>query len=681
MEKDCAEQVVCESEVPGKFHRIVKLPEIVDKARRTPSEEIEQDQSLGCADKRMELSCESQHVGIEGDILVENNDSKEQANLSYSTLTTSDPSNRCVQNQLESYTEIVTPRLGDLVSREVEQQLAPHEQQLERSSRYSLRTSAFRDLLKRKADQISKDRNRQQFCSIQHQQGLSCGSISETDRQDTGNSRRSEPVTSCISHPRQAKRDPGFAIQLGNFRRLLNSSRYPNGSSIRTPSPSIDRHVCKQNEQQVQEIHDTCTGQLGNETGLFITPVVGRGTLSTPTNPNDTSNTQQSEIGSSSSCDSGSKLAISTLVAQPNRASSEVCECGKKRGRFEARRTDAKSEKTPSTGRNTCSAARGEKGEQLFKWILSRRQFISEATDKVIEGWHSIWRRHRQRIGEFEEFWMKQGKSWEDLMTVKDPEVVISNFLAQQDRSKSSDANTNACRTAIGMLFRIQGFQEKEINGFALKQMMKKHQYATRKKRKEEPIYKLDILLRYIQSKFEYIEQLSEQEHMGCVISSIMAFATLRLTEIHRASATRNEDDSWQLDTTVQKGDDYDLTVTFRPVSNRQICPTAWLTSMFARMSTDDQTKPLWWRESRKKIASYEYLSKAVHMVMKGAGVQDKNSVTSIRKSSITKSIDQGASQQELDRASRQKEGAGTMAVHYDMNLNDKLRERLTNFE
>ncbi|KAA6331662.1 MAG: hypothetical protein EZS28_053362, partial [Streblomastix strix] len=231
MEKDCAEQAVCQGEVPGKFHRIVKLPEIVDKARRTPSEEIEQDQGLGCAKMRMELSYVSQRTGTEGEILVENNDSEEQANLNYSNLTTSDLSNRCVQNQLGSYSQNVTPRLGDPVSREVEQQQAPHKQQSERSSRYSLRTSAFRDLLKRKADQISKDGNRQQFCSIQHQQGLSCGSISEADRQDTGNSRRSESVTSCISHSRQAKRDPELAIQIGNFKRLLNSSRCPNGSS------------------------------------------------------------------------------------------------------------------------------------------------------------------------------------------------------------------------------------------------------------------------------------------------------------------------------------------------------------------------------------------------------------------------------------------------------------------
>ncbi|KAA6371437.1 MAG: hypothetical protein EZS28_033037, partial [Streblomastix strix] len=71
----------------------------------------------------------------------------------------------------------------------------------------------------------------------------------------------------------------------------------------------------------------------------------------------------------------------------------------------------------------------------------------------------------------------------------------------------------------------------------------------------------------------------------------------------------------------------------------------------------------------------------AANMVMKRADIQAKNSVTSMRESSITKRIGQGASQQEVDRASRHKEGAGTVAVHYDMNLNDKLRERLTNFE
>ncbi|KAA6332636.1 MAG: hypothetical protein EZS28_053252, partial [Streblomastix strix] len=79
--------------------------------------------------------------------------------------------------------------------------------------------------------------------------------------------------------------------------------------------------------------------------------------------------------------------------------------------------------------------------------------------------------------------------------TVKDPETVISNFITQQISVHATNANSNACRTAVGMLFWIQGFQGEKINGFALKQIMKKHLAAIRKKRKEEPIYKLDIHL------------------------------------------------------------------------------------------------------------------------------------------------------------------------------------------
>ncbi|KAA6389301.1 MAG: hypothetical protein EZS28_015174 [Streblomastix strix] len=210
---------------------------------------------------------------------------------------------------------------------------------------------------------------------------------------------------------------------------------------------------------------------------------------------------------------------------------------------------------------------------------------------------------------------------------------------------------------------------------------MKKPQYASRTRREEQPKYKLCILLIYVQGKIGYIRQLGDQEHIGCVISSIMAFATLRLTEIHSAKATRNENGPSQLDTAVWKRDDYYLTVTFRPVSNKQVCLTIWISSWFVGRSTNVQTKPLWWCESRKKIASYEYLSKAVHMVMKGAGVQAKNSVTSIRKSSIIRSIDQSASLQEVDRASQHKDGAGTVMVHYDIYLNDRLSEILTNNE
>ncbi|KAA6384094.1 MAG: hypothetical protein EZS28_020382 [Streblomastix strix] len=95
----------------------------------------------------------------------------------------------------------------------------------------------------------------------------------------------------------------------------------------------------------------------------------------------------------------------------------------------------------------------------------------------------------------------------------------------------------------------------------------------------------------------------------------------------------------------------------------------------------DDLDKPLWWRVKNMKASSYEYLSKAVHLVKSAAGAHKGNSVMSIRKSSITKRINHGAIIQEISRTSRHKDGPSTVVVHYDMNLNETIRERLTNFE
>ncbi|KAA6372972.1 MAG: hypothetical protein EZS28_031500 [Streblomastix strix] len=66
---------------------------------------------------------------------------------------------------------------------------------------------------------------------------------------------------------------------------------------------------------------------------------------------------------------------------------------------------------------------------------------------------------------------------------------------------------------------------------------------------------------------------------------------------------------------------------------------------------------------------------------MQASGVKKGNSVTSIRKSSISKSIDQGATIKQINRASRHKDGPRTVADHYDMNLNDTVKETLVRFE
>ncbi|KAA6380421.1 MAG: hypothetical protein EZS28_024052 [Streblomastix strix] len=423
------------------------------------------------------------------------------------------------------------------------------------------------------------------------------------------------------------------------------------------------------------------SGQLGCRTRLSVTSMEGRTTIPPSTDSIDLGNSQQSKRRECASSDGDTQLAIPILVAKSDQASIKICKIGEKHRRFEDGRSNEESKKASSSRRITGSQVRGDREEELFKWILSKRQFTEVATQQVIEGWHSFWSRHRQRIGEFEEFWTKSGKFWEDLTTVKDPETVISNFIAQQVSVHATNANSYACRTAVGMLFRIQGFQEDRINGFGLKQIKKKPVAATKKKRREEPIYKLDILLKHIQERAEFKRKLSEQEHLVCTISSIIAFSTLRLAEIYRASVTQLEDNVWQLSTSIWKGDNYDLTVTFRPLSNLKVCPTSWFSIWITLRKEEDRNNALWWRPKNKKVSSYEYLSKAVHIIMEASGVVKGNSVTSICKSSITKSINHGATIQEINRASRHKDGPSTVAVHYDMNLNDTIRERLTNFE
>ncbi|KAA6367443.1 MAG: hypothetical protein EZS28_037031 [Streblomastix strix] len=513
MEKDRTKRTICGSEVICKLHKFDKLSEIVDQTRRTPFEEVKQSQTLGCADKRMELNCVSQHVSPEGDILVETMIQKNKPNqatlilpqailATYASKTNSNQREaagiHCAHRRSEIYL-----REKQIRSLKIETDSSSAAYQINRgSATVALVMLTYRIL------EAAEDLNLQLHAF--HIPGkLNVIPDSLFGLSTSGDYQILQDVLM----------EALFALQI---------------------CPSIDMLANRRNRKfkrfMILVLDNWAMGQdclshlLSGEVPYLHPPIpMIQATL----------NKAKQEVA----CPSGS--------------SSEVCECRKQRGRFEASRTDAKSEKTPSTGRNTRSAARGEKGEQLFKWILSRRLFASEAIDKVIEGWHSIWRRHRQGIGEFEEFWMKQGKSWEDLVTVKDPQVVISNFQAQYGRSKSTDANANACRTAIGMLFRILYFQGKEINVIVQNQMIKKPQYTTRKKRKEEPIYKMNILLKQIQGKFGYIEQLSDQEHIGCAISLIIAFATLRLTEIHRAKATMNEDDSWQLDIAVWKGDDF----------------------------------------------------------------------------------------------------------------------------
>ncbi|KAA6388517.1 MAG: hypothetical protein EZS28_015955, partial [Streblomastix strix] len=671
----------CEGKVSSQLPWITQLPTLTDQERRPSHAKIEQNQIINSNVQRMEQLPTSSTQYTTGNILVEVPNRQEQTYPSNYNTARSYTNNGCFAAQLGGLSQINESSGGSLVLGELEQQMEPQQQQLTRGSRYSLRTTTLRTLLQRKADQILKNRNGQQLSSIQYQQRSSSNSTCEASRQDIGDSRQLQSTSTCLPHTRYIKQDSRLIEQISNIWRLHDQPTDTQRSTSYSKSQAINRSLLEQKEQKIQEVCKLDSRQLGCSSGQSIDTLERRSPISSPANPINSSNIEQAGKREGECSDGSSQLALPIMVAEPHEVDFEVDNRGEKRRRINPRRENEEIKKTSTSMRDDSIIIRGSKGEELFRWVLEQRGLAAAAVNKVIEGWHTIWGRHRQRLGQFQEYWVSIGKSREELLRVEDPEVVIANFVAYLGEEQATDSNQTNCRTAISMLFKLQGFPNEKVNGSALHQIMKKPQTAMRKDRKEEPLYNLDILLRYLQEKNQINTTLSEQEHLGCTVTSIMAFSTLRLIEIHRAKATKQEKGAWTIQTSKFKGIGYDVSLTFRPLSNKSVCPTTWITSWLARRSKENRKKCLWWLQSKGKEETYEEMSKAVHMVMNAVGINKKETVTSIRKASITKGIDQGATKQEIDRFSMHADGSGIVQGHYDMNLNDKIRERLSNFE
>ncbi|KAA6374956.1 MAG: hypothetical protein EZS28_029517, partial [Streblomastix strix] len=172
-----------------------------------------------------------------------------------------------------------------------------------------------------------------------------------------------------------------------------------------------------------------------------------------------------------------------------------------------------------------------------------------------------------------------------------------------------------------------------------------------------------------------------DNQYMRIVIALIMGYSTVRLAEVHSPIVKDLNDDSWQINTSMIKVHETQVETVFRPVQNLNVCPTEWIRGWYERRTKKDKDKPFLWLIEKKRIATYEEASKAVHQIMAEAGIPDNPAVTSIRKSSMTKSIDQGAIKTQINRSTRHKKGNDTVAHHYDKNLKDYLRQILSEFE
>ncbi|KAA6372731.1 MAG: hypothetical protein EZS28_031741, partial [Streblomastix strix] len=404
-------------------------------------------------------------------------------------------------------------------------------------------------------------------------------------------------------------------------------------------------------------------------------------TIAASPNYVDLKGNKQDNQGSDRRSDSCSELASLIMVGGSIEDNSQTTDSGQMRRCLSSRRTNAKAKTTPPAWRLVDCKVQGNRGDEIYTLVAKQRGLNEQAVQSSIKGWHSIWRRHRQRLGQFWKYWEDLNRSWEELRTIKDLEAEIINYVLDLQQKKATDNNIVESVAALSLLFKVAGQPLIKIQGKMLQQIMKKHRFALKKIQKEESIYSLNDLLEVLEDQAQRIKELPQNMIMGCTIVSITIFSVLRMAEVIRSSAIEGPDGSWQIQTETWKGGDEGVVIAFRRSQSKFTSPVFWLSQWISTDQKRMEPGCLWYLIRTGKVATESQISKSVHEVMKLAGIEVSYTVTSIRSSSITKQISIGATKQQVNRFSRHKKGLATVSKFYDKNLNDNLRERLAVFK
>ncbi|KAA6395826.1 MAG: hypothetical protein EZS28_008649 [Streblomastix strix] len=377
--------------------------------------------------------------------------------------------------------------------------------------------------------------------------------------------------------------------------------------------------------------------QMGSGTRWIRTELEERDSSPTSTNHSNSKSVEKGNQRSSSCCTDCSKLGIATLVAIIPKRGSRSSSSRQMRRCSNPGLAHEKAETSSSTRRYISSKDYGDKDEEIFYEIVRQRELSDDAIKNIINGWHAVWRRHRQRIGQFGTYWQVPKRTWRDLRLIEDPESEIVKYAIhlQQNGPTSNYIVENIA--ALALLFKVFGFKEVQTYSKVLYQIMKKHRAAIRKIQKEKSIYSLDNLLKVLENQAKKNDDLSENALMGCTIVLIMIFSVLRLAEVMRASAEQAENSSWMTSTSTWKGQDGGVVVHFRKSKYRYISPVFWLSTQINKSGIRLLQNNLWYVTKTHKPATVNQGSNAVHEIMELANIDLSYIVTSIKSSSITK--------------------------------------------
>ncbi|KAA6403415.1 MAG: hypothetical protein EZS28_001062 [Streblomastix strix] len=120
------------------------------------------------------------------------------------------------------------------------------------------------------------------------------------------------------------------------------------------------------------------------------------------------------------------------------------------------------------------------------------------------------------------------------------------------------------------------------------------------------------------------------------------------------------------------------MQISLKIVSIKAICPIEWFETWNGREKSKQQIRTYFGKTLKKRSLTREKCSKEVHVVMSSVGIDEKQSVTIVRKVAIFAMQNKNKTKIEIDRWSRYSESADKVRYNYDVNNNDSIRKELS---
>ncbi|KAA6402114.1 MAG: hypothetical protein EZS28_002361 [Streblomastix strix] len=245
-----------------------------------------------------------------------------------------------------------------------------------------------------------------------------------------------------------------------------------------------------------------------------------------------------------------------------------------------------------------------------------------------------------------------------------------------------SDACIIQARNSISTLFELIGKPMISIRNKVIEQLMKEHVDRAVKVRKEIRYWKPSQLMQYIckQATLRDEKKLNPDQLMKISLIFIIVYTVLRMAEVQRVELRIENINQGKIiiATMTMKKPRGPVDKTLKAAQDRTICPIRWIWSWLEKREVNREfmKEEVLRNRRNEKVWSADKCSKGVKQVLVEAGIEGYN-ITSIRKASISETIDKNMKQIQINRWSGHSDASATMKVNYNKNDNGIIRNVL----